>query len=168
VTPEERRALFVILTVIVLAPLIANRAAKGLRLLTLVPAIVLDILVGPHVVGWSRTNHVTDVFAAIGVLFPAKADPGIARGLQRVTEAFVKLQDSVKKLKTQNNWLLLPKDMGVPYGTTMLAAEAYMDRTPEDAPARDVLDGVSVPQTGPASSEKHGRGGQLPSSARAH
>ena len=31
-TPEERRALFLILTVAVLAPLIADRAAKRLRL----------------------------------------------------------------------------------------------------------------------------------------
>ena len=39
---------------------------------TLVLAIMPDILLGPHAVGWSRTNHVTNVFAAIAMLFPAK------------------------------------------------------------------------------------------------
>jgi hypothetical protein len=76
---------------------------------------VLDILVGPHAVGWSRTNHVTDVFAAIGMLFPAKIDPGIARGLQRVTEAFVKLQDGVKKIEDAEQLAPVAKR----YGSTL-------------------------------------------------
>jgi NhaP-type Na+/H+ or K+/H+ antiporter len=38
-------------------------------LASVVLEIVLGIVVGPHVFGWVRTNHVIDVFATIGMLF---------------------------------------------------------------------------------------------------
>ncbi len=45
-----------------------------------------------------------------------KIDPATTRGLQRAMGAFEKLQEGVKKLKTVNGWIVMPKDMGN-YGT---------------------------------------------------
>ena len=45
-----------------------------------------------------------------------KIDPDIADGLRRAMGAFEKLQDGVKKLKTENGWIVMPKNMG-DYGT---------------------------------------------------
>lgn len=45
-----------------------------------------------------------------------KIDPDIAKGLQRAMGAFEKLQEGVKKLKTENGWIVMPKNMG-DYGT---------------------------------------------------
>ncbi|MGE5374070.1 MAG: DUF1254 domain-containing protein, partial [Bacteroidota bacterium] len=45
-----------------------------------------------------------------------KVDPAIAKGLQRAMGAFAKLQEGVKQLKTENGWIVMPKDMGN-YGT---------------------------------------------------
>lgn len=46
----------------------------------------------------------------------SKIDPDTAKGLQRAMDAFEKLQEGVKKLKTVNGWIVMPKDMG-DYGT---------------------------------------------------
>jgi len=43
-------------------------------------------------------------------------DPPTARGLHRAMGAFAKLQTGMKKLKTENGWIVMPKDMGN-YGT---------------------------------------------------
>jgi hypothetical protein len=45
-----------------------------------------------------------------------KIDPDTAKGLQRAMGAFEKLQEGVKKLKTENGWIVMPKNMG-DYGT---------------------------------------------------
>ncbi len=45
-----------------------------------------------------------------------KVDPKTAKGLQRAMGAFQKLQDGVKKLKTENGWIVIPKDFAN-YGT---------------------------------------------------
>jgi hypothetical protein len=45
-----------------------------------------------------------------------KIDPATARGLQKAMDAFGILQKGVKKLKTANGWIVMPKDMGN-YGT---------------------------------------------------
>jgi len=45
-----------------------------------------------------------------------KIDPDTQKGLQRAMGAFEKLQEGVKKLKTENGWIVMPKDMG-DYGT---------------------------------------------------
>ena len=45
-----------------------------------------------------------------------KIDSDTAKGLQRAMGAFEKLQEGVKKLKTDNGWIVMPKDMG-DYGT---------------------------------------------------
>jgi hypothetical protein len=45
-----------------------------------------------------------------------KIDPDTAKGLQRAMGAFEKLQQGVKKLKTENGWIVMPKNMGN-YGT---------------------------------------------------
>ena len=45
-----------------------------------------------------------------------KIDPDTATELQRAMGAFEKLQEGVKKLKTVNGWIVMPKDMGN-YGT---------------------------------------------------
>ena len=45
-----------------------------------------------------------------------KIDPNTTKGLQRAMGAFEKLQEGVKKLKTENGWIVMPKDMGN-YGT---------------------------------------------------
>ena len=46
----------------------------------------------------------------------AKIDPDTAKGLQRAMGAFGKLQKGVKKLKTENGWIVIPKDFAN-YGT---------------------------------------------------
>ena len=46
----------------------------------------------------------------------ARIDPATARGLRRAMDAFGILQKGVKKLKTANGWIVMPKDMGS-YGT---------------------------------------------------
>ena len=46
----------------------------------------------------------------------AKVDPGTARGLQRAMDAFGLLQKGVTKLKTENGWIVIPKDFAN-YGT---------------------------------------------------
>jgi hypothetical protein len=46
----------------------------------------------------------------------SKIDPGTARGLKRAMGAFGKLQEGVKKPKTENGWIVMPKNMGN-YGT---------------------------------------------------
>jgi hypothetical protein len=46
----------------------------------------------------------------------AKIDPDTAKGLRRAMGAFEKLQEGVKKLKTANGWIVMPKNMGN-YGT---------------------------------------------------
>ena len=38
--------------------------------------------------------------------------PNIARGLRRAMDAFALLEKGVKKLKTENGWIVMPKDMG--------------------------------------------------------
>ncbi len=43
-------------------------------------------------------------------------DPHTAKGLQRAMGAFEKLQEGVKKLKTENGWIVIPKDFAN-YGT---------------------------------------------------
>jgi hypothetical protein len=43
-------------------------------------------------------------------------DPDTAKGLQRAMGGFEKLQEGVKELKTENGWIVMPKDMGN-YGT---------------------------------------------------
>ena len=45
-----------------------------------------------------------------------KIDPDTARGLRRAMGAFEKLQEGVKKLKTNNGWIVIPKDFA-DYGT---------------------------------------------------
>jgi hypothetical protein len=45
-----------------------------------------------------------------------KIDPHTAKGLQRAMGAFAKLQEGVKKLKTENGWIVIPKDFAN-YGT---------------------------------------------------
>ena len=45
-----------------------------------------------------------------------KIDPDTAKGLQRAMGAFEKLEEGVKKLKTDNGWIVMPKNMG-DYGT---------------------------------------------------
>jgi len=45
-----------------------------------------------------------------------KIDPDTAKGLQRAMGAFGKLQEGVKKLKTENGWIVIPKDFAN-YGT---------------------------------------------------
>jgi hypothetical protein len=45
-----------------------------------------------------------------------KITPGTARGLQRAMGAFGKLQEGVKKLKTENGWIVIPKNFA-DYGT---------------------------------------------------
>jgi hypothetical protein len=42
--------------------------------------------------------------------------PATARGLQRAMGAFAKLQEGVKQLKTENGWIVIPKDFAN-YGT---------------------------------------------------
>ncbi|MGO9019603.1 MAG: DUF1254 domain-containing protein [Syntrophobacteraceae bacterium] len=42
----------------------------------------------------------------------AKIDPATAKGLRRAMGAFEKLQQGVKKLKTENGWIVMPKNMG--------------------------------------------------------
>ncbi len=46
----------------------------------------------------------------------SKADPDTAKGLQRAMDAFALLQKGVKKLKTENGWIVIPKDFAS-YGT---------------------------------------------------
>ena len=46
----------------------------------------------------------------------AKVDPDTAKGLQRAMDAFGLLQKGVKKLKTVNGWIVIPKDFAN-YGT---------------------------------------------------
>ena len=46
----------------------------------------------------------------------AKVDPGTAKGLQRAMDAFGLLQKGVTKLKTENGWIVIPKDFAN-YGT---------------------------------------------------
>ncbi len=46
----------------------------------------------------------------------SKIDPDTAKGLQRAMGAFDLLEKGVKKLKTDNGWIVMPKDMG-DYGT---------------------------------------------------
>lgn len=46
----------------------------------------------------------------------SKIDPDAAKGLRRAMGAFEKLEEGVKKLKTDNGWIVMPKDMG-DYGT---------------------------------------------------
>jgi hypothetical protein len=46
----------------------------------------------------------------------AKLDPDNAKGMQRAMDGFDVLQKGVKKLKTENGWIVMPKDMG-DYGT---------------------------------------------------
>jgi hypothetical protein len=45
-----------------------------------------------------------------------KVDPATARGLQRAMGAFEKLEEGMKKLKTDNGWIVMAKDIGN-YGT---------------------------------------------------
>lgn len=45
-----------------------------------------------------------------------KIDPDTTKGLQRAMGAFKMLKKGVKKLKTENGWIVMPKDMGN-YGT---------------------------------------------------
>jgi hypothetical protein len=45
-----------------------------------------------------------------------KIDPDTAKGLQRAMGAFEKLQQGVKKLKTENGWIVIPKNFAN-YGT---------------------------------------------------
>lgn len=45
-----------------------------------------------------------------------KIDPDIARGLQRAMGAFALLEKGVKKLNTENGWIVMPKNMA-DYGT---------------------------------------------------
>lgn len=45
-----------------------------------------------------------------------KIDPDTPKGLQRAMGAFEKLEEGVKKLKTDNGWIVMPKNMG-DYGT---------------------------------------------------
>lgn len=45
-----------------------------------------------------------------------KVDPNIAQGLQRAMAAFELLEKGVKKLKTENGWIVMPKNMA-DYGT---------------------------------------------------
>ena len=50
----------------------------------------------------------------------SKIAPATARGLQRGMGAFGKLQEGVKKLKTENGWIVIPKnfaDYGTDYST---------------------------------------------------
>ena len=49
----------------------------------------------------------------------AKQDPGTAHGLQRAMDGFALLEKGVKKLKTDNGWIVMPKDMAN-YGTDYL------------------------------------------------
>jgi hypothetical protein len=44
-------------------------------------------------------------------------DPHTAKGLQRAMGAFEKLQEGVKKLKTENGWIVMPKDLGYTQGS---------------------------------------------------
>jgi Kef-type K+ transport system membrane component KefB len=67
-TEEERNALVVILGAAVLAPVAANWVSGRVRLPSVVLEIVLGILIGPHVLGWVRIDHLVDVFATIGML----------------------------------------------------------------------------------------------------
>jgi hypothetical protein len=46
----------------------------------------------------------------------SKVDPDTAMGLHRAMGAFEKLQEGVKKLKTENGWIVIPKDFAS-YGT---------------------------------------------------
>jgi len=46
----------------------------------------------------------------------AKSDPDTAKGLQRAMDAFGILQKGVKKLETENGWIVIPKDFAS-YGT---------------------------------------------------
>ena len=46
----------------------------------------------------------------------AKLDSGTARGLQRAMGTFAILQKAIKKLKTENGWIVIPKDFAN-YGT---------------------------------------------------
>lgn len=46
----------------------------------------------------------------------ARLDPDTAKGLQHAMDGFALLQKGVKKLKTDNGWIVMPKDMGN-YGT---------------------------------------------------
>lgn len=41
-----------------------------------------------------------------------RSDPKIAQGLQRAMGAFELLEKGVKNLKTENGWIVMPKDMG--------------------------------------------------------
>jgi hypothetical protein len=45
-----------------------------------------------------------------------KIDPDTAKGLHRAMGAFEKLQEGVKKLRTENGWIVIPKDFAN-YGT---------------------------------------------------
>ena len=49
-------------------------------------------------------------------LRPRQARPGTARGLQRAMDGFALLEKGVKKLKTDNGWIVMPKNMAN-YGT---------------------------------------------------
>ena len=49
----------------------------------------------------------------------AKLDSGTAHGLQRAMDGFALLEKGVKKLKTDNGWIVMPKDMAN-YGTDYL------------------------------------------------
>jgi hypothetical protein len=42
----------------------------------------------------------------------SKIDPDTAKGLQRAMGAFAILEKGVKKLKTENGWIVMPKNMG--------------------------------------------------------
>ncbi len=46
----------------------------------------------------------------------ARVDPNVAQGLQRAMGTFEILQKAVKKLKTENGWIVIPKDFAY-YGT---------------------------------------------------
>jgi hypothetical protein len=46
----------------------------------------------------------------------SRIDPDTAKGLQRAMGAFEKLQEGVKKLTTENGWIVIPKDFA-DYGT---------------------------------------------------
>jgi hypothetical protein len=97
----------------------------------------------------------------------SKIDPHTAKGLQRSMGAFEKLQEGVKKLKTDNGWIVMPKDMGN-YGTdyTTRAGIALVGlgaiQPPDVVYPTAFIDGDSKPLDGAHRDVLHFDTGQTP------
>jgi hypothetical protein len=97
----------------------------------------------------------------------SKLDPDTAKGLERAMGAFKELQEGVKKLKTDNGWIVMPSNMGN-YGTdyTTRAGIALVGLgaiQPHDVTYPTAfLDGDSKPLDGASRYVFHFEKGQIP------